>query len=88
MSAYLPGFIKFITRNKTSELHAAEFAFNSQQSLGLSSNSLSFINPRACYLETPNQSAVWCSTCTGWHDLAALTTFGFGPVSDGLNQML
>jgi len=88
MSAYLPGFIKFTTSNKTSELHATEFVLSSQQSLSWSSNSPSFINPRACYLETPNQSAVCCSTCTVWHGPAALTTFVFGPVSDGLNRML
>jgi hypothetical protein len=76
MSAYLLCFTKFITRNKTLELHAAEFVLSSQQSLSWSSNSPSFTNPRACYLETPNQSAVCCSTCTGWHGLAALKRSG------------
>jgi len=58
MSANLPSFIKFITRNKTSERHAAQFVSSSQQSLSWSGNSPSFINPKARYLETPNQSAV------------------------------
>jgi len=130
LSACLPGFIRFITRYKTSELHTADFVLSSQQSLSWSSNFLpysmvqspweanwyaasqeiprisrnpkvhyrthkrpppvsilgqlnpvhiptwssnspSFINPSARYLEIPNQYSVCCSTCTGWHGLAA-----------------
>ena len=42
LSACLPGFIKFITSNKISELHPADFVLSSQQSLSWSKNLLTY----------------------------------------------
>jgi hypothetical protein len=88
MSTYLPGFIKFITRNKTSELHAAEFVLSSQNpSFGQTNPRLLSTRGLVIWKHQTSPQSVAC-TCTGWHGLAALKTFGFGPVSDGLNQIL